>query len=295
MCLQLVSWWRGDADVLRPRAVGVGDLPAHVRGPDDQGHGLGQRLVPGVALASLGLERVLAEERLLTLDRPPGLVQRHEHRHLRAEDARVERLHQEVHRSLGVPPQARRRVVRVGGQEDDRRLVSGGAHPEQPRGLEPVEHRHLHVEDDDRELLLRRQGERPGAGGGLHQAELEPVQDGREREEVVGVVVDEQDARAHRRIVRGQVLRPCTSGACPRDHPVRAIGRRGSALLTFVHGPPRVVTDRGGCVRPRPAGSPGAGVPRRLSGPAGPRRGAGPPSAPPGIRRRARAPAGACR
>ena len=94
-----------------------------------------------------------------------------------------------------------------------------GAHPEQPRGLEPVEHRHLDVEDDDRELLLRRQGERPRARGGLHQAQLEPVQDGREREEVVGVVVDEQDARAHRRIVRGQGLGPCTSGARRRDHP----------------------------------------------------------------------------
>ena len=156
------------------------------------------------------------------------------------------------------PRRLARRVVRVGGEEDDRRLVSVGTHPEQPRGLEPVEHRHLHVEDDDRELLLGRQGERPRARGGLNQAELEPVQDRREREEVVGVVVDEQDARAHRRIVRGQGLVLVPAGHVAGTTRLRAIVTPRERTVDLRARTARVVTGRGGYVWPRPPGSPGA-------------------------------------
>jgi hypothetical protein len=118
--------------------------------------------------------------------------------------------------------------VRVGGEEDDRRAISSGPGPQEPCGLIPVQVRHLHVEDDDRELLILGERESLGAGGRLDQAKLQPVQHGREREEVVGVVVDEQHARSRRRIVRDHDLGfvPAGSGVGATRHEIARSNRR---------------------------------------------------------------------
>ena len=81
------------------------------------------------------------------------------------------------------------------GQEDDRRGAAALAPADELRGLEAVHARHLHVEQDDGEVLLQQRLERLLARPGRAQAHLQRLEHRREREQVLRPVVDEQDAR----------------------------------------------------------------------------------------------------
>ena len=81
------------------------------------------------------------------------------------------------------------------GQEDDRRRAAALAPADELRGLEAVHARHLHVEQDDGEVLLQQRLERLLARPGRAQAHLQRLEHRREREQVLRPVVDEQDAR----------------------------------------------------------------------------------------------------
>ena len=65
---------------------------------------------------------------------------------------------------------------------------------DQFRGLQPVEPRHLHVEEDHREGFAQHVQQRLFAGPRLHQAHPEGLEDPLEGEEVLRPIVDHQDA-----------------------------------------------------------------------------------------------------
>ena len=116
-----------------------------------------------------------------------------EDRHLRAQDLGVERLDDVVHRAHGI---AAEHVVGllVDGREEDDRHMAGALPPlDELRRLEAVETRHLHVQEDQVELVLQQALERLLARAGLDDAVTQRLQDGRQREEVLPLVVDDQD------------------------------------------------------------------------------------------------------
>ena len=80
---------------------------------------------------------------------------------------------------------------------------------DQLRRLEAVEHRHLDVEQDDRDLVEQELAESLLPGMGVEQVLLERLEDGLQRKQVLRSVVDEQDvghlisaASRHRRSVQ---------------------------------------------------------------------------------------------
>ena len=196
--------------------------------------------VPGVALASLGLERVVAE----------GGPDVRPVRRASCSDTNTDTFERrgcpggtdlagKSTRSLGIPRPgsaagscelAVRKIISVS--------VSGGARPEQPRGLEPVEHgictsrmMTANSSSTTRESARARE---------VARRSLSSSRTGGRAEEVVGVVVDEQDAQAPPPgSSKAKGVGPCNSEARRRDHPgsVRYVTPRASAVLTFVHGP----------------------------------------------------------
>jgi hypothetical protein len=186
---------RIEAGVLEPAGIAVLQPPGGIGRPHHLGHRLGQRLVARLAVPALRLQGVLAQQGGLERDLLAGLEEGDEHRGLRAEHHRVEGLHQVVHRPLGIAPELAAGVVGVGGEKDDRRRLAGAAGFHEAGGLEPVHPRHLHVEDDQGELLPLDRGQGLRARRGTDQPRAEPLQDRLQGEEVVGVVVDEEDAR----------------------------------------------------------------------------------------------------
>jgi hypothetical protein len=79
--------------------------------------------------------------------------------------------------------------------EDDRYVLRALALFDQRRRFEAVEHRHLDVQQDDRDIVLQQLAESLLAGVGVEEFLLERLEDGLEREQVLGPVVDEQDVR----------------------------------------------------------------------------------------------------
>ena len=115
---------------------------------------------------------------------------------------RVERLHQVVDGAGVVAAEDVLGVLRDRGQEDDRDVARPLALLDQLGRLEAVEPRHLDVEQDHRELVVEEVAQRLLAGLGADELLPERLEDRLEREQVLGPVVDEQDASprvAHRR------------------------------------------------------------------------------------------------
>ena len=83
--------------------------------------------------------------------------------HLGLEDLRVERLEQVVHRTTGIALEHSGIGLLVGGKEDDRGQPGTVATTHQPRNLETVHFRHLHVEQHKVDFVLQQgaQGFRP--------------------------------------------------------------------------------------------------------------------------------------
>ena len=76
------------------------------------------------------------------------------------------------------------------------------ARADERRRLEPVDARHVHVEEDEREVLLQQAAQRLGARPRGHQPQLGRRQDAVEDEEFLAAVIDHQHpdwtTRCHR-------------------------------------------------------------------------------------------------
>ena len=84
-------------------------------------------------------------------------------------------------------------LVAVGGDEDDRRVLRALALADQLRGLEAVHVGHVDVEEDQRELAAQEPAQGVAAGRGLHDVDADLAEHDREREPLLGPVVDEED------------------------------------------------------------------------------------------------------
>ena len=158
--------------------------------PDDLRHRVGQA---PVALLALGLERgelLPAQGLVAARELLPLLVQLDEDGHLGAQDRRVERLEDVVDGARLVAAEDVLRLLADRRQEEDRDVPRALAPLDQLGGLEAVEARHLHIEEDHGELVLeqvaeglvsRRRGDKPVA---------ERLEDRLEREQVLRAVVD---------------------------------------------------------------------------------------------------------
>ena len=143
------------AGVALPDGVAVVGLARRTHGEDDLRHGLDER---GVARRRLPLEALaleLAQRRLALLEQLAALPQLDEDRHLAAQDLGVVRLHHVVDGAVRVALEDVRRVLGDGGEEDDRDVARAVARLDERGGLEAVEPRHLHVHDDERELVAQ--------------------------------------------------------------------------------------------------------------------------------------------
>jgi hypothetical protein len=138
-----------------------------------------------------------AQQLVGALAASPVAFELREHGDLRAQHDRVERLEHVVDRARLVAAQDLRDVGAHRAEEDDRRARAALAAADVLGRLEPVHARHLHVEQHHGEVLAEQRPQRLLAGAGGHQAHLERLEDGGQREQVLGPVVDEQDARAH--------------------------------------------------------------------------------------------------
>ena len=115
-----------------------------------------------------------------------------EHRHLGAQHLGHDRRQDVIDRAEPVP--ARHvRLVAVGGDEDDRRVLAARPRPDERRGLEAVHDRHAHVEQDDGEVPVEERPQRLLPGADLHDVLAELGEDRLERDQLVGVVVYHQD------------------------------------------------------------------------------------------------------
>jgi len=110
----------------------------------------------------------------------------------------IERLRQVVDAAIFVPARDVGLVAVDRGDEDDRDLSRARVGADQRRGLEAVEVRHLHVEQDDRELVDQQRLQRLAPRAGRHQPLAQRRQRRLERHQIRRVVVYQQDRRLRR-------------------------------------------------------------------------------------------------
>ena len=186
----------GHPGVLVPALVVEDDLAVGVGRPDDLRNGVGEG---SVSLLALTLERsdlLLLEQRVLPPDLDRLLPEVDEDADLRPQDVGLERLHQIVHGAGVVAAEDVLRVLGDRRQEDDRDVAGPLAPLDQLSRLEPVQPRHLDVEQDRGELFLEQVPERLLAGLRAHELLAERLEERFEREQVLGPVVDQQQLRA---------------------------------------------------------------------------------------------------
>jgi hypothetical protein len=102
-------------------------------------------------------------------------------------------------------------------QEDDRDVAGSFALLDQLCRLEPVQPRHLDVEQNRGELLLEQVPQRLLAGCGQHELLPERLEERFEREQVLGPVVDQQQLA---RSVTSSTTRRGTARSLEREHRV---------------------------------------------------------------------------
>ena len=146
-----------------------------------------------------------APQRLALGQRARRLVQRQEDADLGPQHLGVVGLEQVVHRAGGVALVDVRRLGRDRRHEDDRDLPRAVARLDQPRGLEPVEPRHLHVEQDHRVVVLQQRLERLLARRRRRHAAVQRREHRLHRNEVVVAIVDEQDLGLHPRFTHTRI------------------------------------------------------------------------------------------
>ena len=181
--------------------------------------------------ADRGVRERRAEALLALLQRRVLLVQVDEDRDLRAQHVRVERLEQVVDRADRVAAEDLLALLVDGRQEDDRDVLGALALLDELGGLEPVQARHLDVEQDRREVLVEQPAQRLLAGGRAHRVEPERLEHRLEREQVLGLVVDEQDTRRARLGAPRDAPRISERARSPRAATTRSAGAGGDRGL----------------------------------------------------------------
>jgi hypothetical protein len=146
-------------------------------------------------LANGGLGERGPQALLARLERRVLLVQIDEDRDLRAQDPGVVRLEDVIHGAGGIAAEDVVRLLADGRDEDDRDVLRALPLLDELGGLETVHPRHLDVEEDHGEIVLEQALERFFSGACVDHIELERVEHRVQRHEVLGLVVDEQDAR----------------------------------------------------------------------------------------------------
>jgi hypothetical protein len=121
-----------------------------------------------------------------------------QHRDLRPQHVRVDRLQHVVHRAGRVAARDLLGVRVSRRQEDDRGVLVALAALDQLDGLEAVQPRHPDVHDDHREVLVQEVLERLLARGRGDHLAAERLQYGTESNQALRLVVDNEDGTAHR-------------------------------------------------------------------------------------------------
>src|SRR5439155_5566017 len=167
----------GHPRVLEPAPVEVGRATVRVGRPHDLGHRVGKLAVSLLARLLEGGQLLLAQQVALLLELPVLLPQLDEDGDLRAQNGRVDRLEDVVDRTRGVTAVDLPGLHREGGHEDDRDVLRALAPLDQLRELEPVELRHLDVEQDAREVVEQELLQRGGPGGYGYEPVPERLED----------------------------------------------------------------------------------------------------------------------
>ena len=193
----LVSLWRPgfEARVLVPAAVVVGGLAVRTRGPDDLRHRVGERAVPVLALTARRSELALSHQLGPALQLHVLAVEIDEHRDLRTQDLRVERLEEIVDCAGRIAAKNVMLLLRDRGEEDDRDRTRLLPLSDQPGSLEAVELGHLDVEQDHGDVVQEQPAERLLAGPREDEILAERLEDRLQRDEVLMLVVDKEDVR----------------------------------------------------------------------------------------------------
>jgi hypothetical protein len=143
--------------------------------------------------AEIGVEQGLLLPRL-ALDLAAHREQVDEHRHLRAQHDRLDRLEHIVDRAHRIAADEMLGLLVDRRQEDDRDALGLLAVADDLGGLVAVHAGHVDVEQDDRELVLEEVAQRLLAGPRLdHLADI--LEHGADGEKVALVIVDDEDAR----------------------------------------------------------------------------------------------------
>jgi hypothetical protein len=125
------------------------------------------------------------------------LLELEQHGHLRAQHVRIDRLQDVVDRPRRVAARDLLGVGVTGCQEDHGGVLVAVAALDQLDGLEAVEARHAHVHHDHGEVVVQQALEGVLARGGGDHLTPERLQHGPERDQALGLVVDDEDrARA---------------------------------------------------------------------------------------------------
>jgi hypothetical protein len=152
----------------------------HVEGEGEESVPLRLRVQAVDGLAELLLVLALLQEAhllALALDLLRLLVEVHEHGDLGLEDLRDHGSADEVHCPQRIAAEDVGLHLVHGREEDDGRLLGARARADHLRGLEAVHHRHVHVEEDDREVLLQEGAQGLAPGIGAHHLLAEVAQD----------------------------------------------------------------------------------------------------------------------
>ena len=136
------------------------------------------------------------QRRRLTLERVALLKQLDEDAHLRLEHVRRERLEQVVDRADRIPAEDVTFAAIVGGEENDRHVPRPLPLAQERRRLVPVHVGHGDVEQDHGEVRAQRFAQRRAARVRAHQLVLRIAQHRLERQEVLLVIVDDENAHA---------------------------------------------------------------------------------------------------
>ena len=185
--------------VVEAGAIPEGDVPLRIGRPDALWHHVQEVTVALLAGPQQRVALVLAQQLRLRLELFLLEIEIDEHLRLRAENVRIEGLHQIVDRPLGVAAKDVGGVASHRRDEDDRNVAAARPLLDQAGGLKPVQARHLDVQQDEREVAPQELPERLLARGGGDQLVPERGEDRLQRHHVRGVVIHQQDAGALRR------------------------------------------------------------------------------------------------
>ena len=190
--------WKHHGQVLLADDL-LGVIPVHPVRAFVPGHHTSVEVDRDDGVFSGGIEHTAQEQRALRqlFGLPPDFLrfpeQLDEDRDLRPQDLRFEGLEDVIDGAQRVAAGDVGLALDGRGEEDDRRVARLLPVADERGGLEAVHAGHVHVQEDDREVLLEQMHQRLRAGAGVPQRPPFTREHGFQREQVLRFVVDEQD------------------------------------------------------------------------------------------------------